>query len=91
MSAGIKIGNIYRTETDQLRQVIGIATDDNGIVRISYNSKSANIPNRNFELAHTKSMPPSDETFKSDCGALLSDDEIQELAKSGIIKSSEIL
>ena len=91
MSQNIKIGNIYQTDTDQLRQVVGIEMDGDGIVRISYNSKSAKIENRSFELGHTKSMPPSDEKFKEDSGRLLTDDEIQELIKANIIKSSELI
>ena len=91
MSENIKIGNIYKTDTDQLRQVVAIATDNDGTVRISYNSKSAKIAGRDFELAHTKAMPPSDENFKNSSGSLLSDNEIQELVKSGILKNSELI
>lgn len=91
MSIDIKIGNIYRTETDQLRQVTDIATDDDGTVRISYNCKSGNIPDRDFELCHTIAKPPSYETFKNNCGKLLANNEVQDLVKSGILKSSEII
>jgi hypothetical protein len=91
MSQNIQIGNIYQTDTDQLRQIVGIKTDENGIVRISYNSKSAKIKNRDFELGHTKAMPPSNEKFKEDSGRLLKDDEIQDLIKTNIIKNSELI
>lgn len=91
MITSIKIGSIFRTTSDQLRQVIDIATDSEGVVRISYNSKSAKIIGRSFELAHTKAMPPSESTFKNDCGNLLSSSEIKELINSGIIQSSELI
>ena len=91
MSQNIKIGNIYQTDTDQLRQVVGIENDGDGVVRISYNSKSAKIENRDFELGHTKAMPPSDDKFKEDSGRLLTDEEIQALVEANIIKSSELI
>ena len=90
MSENIEIGNIYRTTTDQLRQVIGIDTDSDGIVRVSYNSKSAKIKNRDFGLGHTKAMPPSIDKFKEDSGSLLNDNEIQQLVEGNIINSSEL-
>jgi hypothetical protein len=91
MSQNIKIGDIYQTNTGQLRQVVGIETDKNRVVRVSYNSKSAKIENRDFELCHTETMPPSDDKFKEDSGRLLTDEEIQTLIEANIIKSSELI
>ncbi len=90
MTNGLKVGSIYETESGQLRQVVRIATDDNGRVRISYNSKSAKISGRDFEPGHTKANPPLDATFKNDSGRMLSDEEIQGYVKSGVLKNSEL-
>jgi hypothetical protein len=74
----------------QLRQVVKIETDESGRVRISYNSKSSKIAGRDFEPWHTDSTPPLDETFKRESGRMLSDVEIQDLIKSGILKRNEL-
>ena len=90
MSNGMRVGSIFETDSGQLRQVVEIATDNEGRVRISYNSKSAKIAGRDFEPGHTKANPPIDVTFKNDSGRMLTDEEIQKYIKAGVLRSNEI-
>ena len=90
MNSRLEVGSIFETDSGQLRQIVGIATDNHGRIRISYNSKSAKIPGKDFEPGHTKANPPIDATFKNESGRMLTDEEIQEYVKSGILKNSEL-
>jgi len=52
-------------------------------------SKSASIADREFNFAHTKTNPPSMESFISDCDHLLSSAEISRLRDSNILFPNE--
>lgn len=61
------IGGEYITDTDQLRRVTEITTDDKGRTRVNYDCKSANYPEREWEPCPTKANPPLLDTFANDC------------------------
>ena len=83
------VGAYFRTETDQLRKITGVSTDDDGNVVVEYMSKSAKIPNRKFEFAATKANPATLETFLDGCGERLSDEEINQLRDDNILLADE--
>ncbi len=88
--SSFKVGDMYITESQQLRKITKISRDEEGRTRISYNSKSAKINNRQFEYGHTLANPPLEKTFQKDMGNLLSDSKKQELISSGILEQSEL-
>jgi len=63
----VVVGGIYLTATNQLRKVTQIRADKGKRKRVSYLCKSANYPNRPFEIAHTKASPPLLSTFARAC------------------------
>lgn len=88
--SNFKVGDMYITESQQLRKITKISKDVEGRTRISYNSKSAKKKNRQFEYGHTLGNPPLETTFQKDMGNLLSNSEKQELVSSGILEQSEL-
>jgi|GEM_PF-5400071 len=88
--SSFKIGDMYITESQQLRKITKISKDEEGRTRISYNSKSAKIKNRKFRHGHTLANPPLETTFQKDMGNLLSDSQKQELVNSDILEQSEL-
>lgn len=63
----IVANGIYKTATNQLRKVIRIFNDEQNRVCVEYKSKSANYPERPFEIAHTKANPPLIKSFANAC------------------------
>jgi hypothetical protein len=57
----------YLTESNQQRKVTSISADSEGRLRVTYLSKSANIPRRKYEIAHTKANPPLLSSFAKAC------------------------
>ncbi|MCC5900789.1 MAG: hypothetical protein JJT87_02510 [Halomonas sp.] len=88
--AEIEVGAVYRTETDQLRRVEKVESDDEGRNRVYYKAKSARIPNRPFDIAHTLDNPPLDESFAEACSHRLSDEEIRELVIEGVLTREKL-
>ena len=83
-------GKVYRTNTDQLRRVDKISTDDQGRTRIHNSAKSARIPKRSFEINHTLENPPLEDTFAGSVDHELTDDEIKQLIIEGVLTRNEI-
>lgn len=61
------VGGEYITEKKQLRKVTKITTDNEGRIRVNYECKSANFPDRAWEFCHTIENPPLLSTFVEDC------------------------
>lgn len=79
----------YITDTQQLRKVISIKTDDKSRTRVSYMSKSDTIENRRFEHTATLANPALLETFANACSKKLDFDEIQQRRENLIILEDE--
>ena len=84
----INIGSYYLAG-EQLRKVTSITQDEEGRDRINYDSKSVNIPNREFWGAATKANPALRATFTEAVDKILSEEEIQELRNKNIILDGE--
>ena len=88
-STQVHSGGFYTTAAGQLRKVADLEIDSDGRTRVRYLSKSARIPNRQFDPIHTIKNPPLLDTFVEDCDKELSEPEVEQLRREHIILVDE--
>ncbi|MGJ7500712.1 hypothetical protein ACSFBF_10175 [Variovorax sp. ZT5P49] len=88
-SAQVHSGGFYTTAAGQLRKVTDLEIDPEGRTRVRYLSKSARIPNREFDPTHTIKNPPLLDTFVEDCDKELSESDVALLRREHIVLADE--
>ena len=77
------------TTPHQLRKVINVQSDTEGKLRVSYVAKSSKRHKHHLGFVTTVSNPPFIENFCKACECKLSQNEIDEFIKKGILTKDE--